>query len=224
MTDQIIIEAEPREIVGKKVRQLRRVGIIPGTIYGKKEPVNVQMEQKALRRALRSAGTTTLIDLSFAGSSRPVLVKEIQQHVTRGDVLHVDFFELDMTSTIRLEVELLPFGESKPQQEGLGAAVMVTRQAEIEALPSALISDLQVDLSKIEEPEDTIYLSDLEIPDGVTLISDPETVVARFEFTAVEEEEEEDDLLGEYGEEGEEPEVIGRETEDDDEQDEGEDA
>ena len=78
MSERIVIEAEPREITGKQVNQLRREGWIPGVIYGRKDPVAVQMEQKALRRALRTVGTTHLADVNVGGQLRTVLVREIQ--------------------------------------------------------------------------------------------------------------------------------------------------
>ena len=74
MSERIVIEAEPRQVIGKQVSQLRREGWIPGVIYGRKEPVSVQMEQKALRRALRTVGTTHLADVKIGGQLRTVLV------------------------------------------------------------------------------------------------------------------------------------------------------
>lgn len=93
MSDRIVIEAEPREIIGKQTSQLRREGWIPGIIYGRKTQKSVQMEQKALRRALRVVGTAHLADLSVGGTTHTVLVREIQQHATRGDIIHVDFMD-----------------------------------------------------------------------------------------------------------------------------------
>ena len=211
MSDRIIIEAEPRDAVRKGVSELRREGLVPGVIYGKGEPQSIQMHQKVLRRALRVVGTTTLAELSIDGKSRPVLVREIQQHLTRGDVLHVDFFEVDMTHTIRMEVELIPVGVSLPQEDGIGTVTMPLRLVEIEALPNALVSTLEVDISKIATPEDLIHVRDLFVPEGVTIMADPDIVVARFEYDTLETEEEEiDELEEEFGDTGEDVEVIAR--------------
>lgn len=189
MAERIIIEAAPRELIGKRVGRLRREGWVPGVLYGK-DVLNVQMETKALRRALRIVGTSHLADLDVNGKKRTVLVRDIQQHLTRGDVLHVDFLEVDMKSMLRATVELVPTGEAAPVEEGLGTVTFVVRNVEIECLPDDLVAELPVDLTLIERPDDVIRLTDLVLPEGITLLDDPETVVARFEYEAAEEEEE----------------------------------
>ena len=187
MSERIIIEAEPREITGKQVGQLRRDGWIPGVIYGRKEPVAVQMEQKALRRALRTVGTTHLADVKVGGQLRTVLVREIQQHATRGDLVHIDFMEVDMKSKLRASAELVTVGMAAPEAEGLGVATLMLREVDIECLPDDLVAEIEVDLSAIKTADDTIYVKDITAPKGVEILTDPEQVVARFEFAAAEE-------------------------------------
>lgn len=187
MSERIIIEAEPREITGKQVGQLRRDGWIPGVIYGRKEPVAVQMEQKALRRALRTVGTTHLADVKVGGQLRTVLVREIQQHATRGDLVHIDFMEVDMKSKLRASADLVTVGMAVPEAEGLGAATLMLREVDIECLPDDLVAEIEVDLSAIKTADDTIYVKDITAPKGVEILTDPEQVVARFEFAAAEE-------------------------------------
>ena len=195
MSERIVIEAEPREIIGKQVNQLRREGWIPGVIYGRKDPVAVQMEQKALRRALRTVGTTHLADVQVGGQLRTVLVREIQQHATRGDLVHIDFMEVDMKSKLRASAELVTVGVAAPEAEGLGAATLMLREVDIECLPDDLVAEIEIDLSAIKTADDTIYVKDITAPKGVEILTDPEQVVARFEFAAAEE--------GEFGDEGE---------------------
>ena len=187
MSERIIIEAELREITGKQVGQLRRDGWIPGVIYGRKEPVAVQMEQKALRRALRTVGTTHLADVKVGGQLRTVLVREIQQHATRGDLVHIDFMEVDMKSKLRASADLVTVGMAVPEAEGLGAATLMLREVDIECLPDDLVAEIEVDLSAIKTADDTIYVKDITAPKGVEILTDPEQVVARFEFAAAEE-------------------------------------
>lgn len=188
MSERIVIEAEPREVTGKQVSQLRREGWIPGVIYGRKEPVSVQMEQKALRRALRTVGTTHLADVKVGDQVRTVLVREIQQHATRGDLVHVDFMEVDMKSKLRATAELVGAGMSTPQAEGLGVTTMMLREVDIECLPEDLVAEIEVDLSAIKAADDVIHVRDLTAPKGVEILTDPDLVVARFEFAAAEEE------------------------------------
>jgi large subunit ribosomal protein L25 len=195
MTDRIIIEAEQREVIGKQVNQLRRSGWIPGVVYGRNDPVSIQMEQKALRRALRTVGTTNLAELKFGNNSKTVLVRDIQQHLTRGDILHVDFLEVDMASTIRSEAELVAIGEAPPEADGLGVVTLMLRQVEIECLPDNLISQIEIDMSTFTSPEDIIHVSDIPVPSGVTILTDLDTIVARFEYVTAEEEVEEEEIV-----------------------------
>ena len=171
MSERIVIEAEPREITGKQVGQLRRNGWIPGVIYGRKDPVAVQMEQKALRRALRTVGTTHLADVNVGGQLRTVLVREIQQHATRGDLVHIDFMEVDMKSKLRASAELVTVGMAAPEAEGLGAATLMLREVDIECLPDDLVAEIEVDLSTIKTADDTIYVKDITAPKGVEILT-----------------------------------------------------
>lgn len=193
--ERLVITAEPRTVVGKKVKQLRREGMIPAVIYGQQESVKIQLENLSLRRLLRHAGSTHLVDISLGNSQRTVLVREIQSHATRGDLLHVDFIEVDMKVVIKAEAELVAVGKSAPATEGLGVAALLLRSVEIESLPDALVSEIEVDLTKIETPDDVIYVGDLAAPKGVTILTDPETPVARFEYAQLAEGEEEEEAL-----------------------------
>jgi large subunit ribosomal protein L25 len=193
--ERLVITAEPRTVVGKKVKQLRREGIIPAVIYGQQESVKIQLENLSLRRLLRHAGSTHLVDISLGQSQRTVLVREIQSHATRGDLLHVDFIEVDMKVVIKAEAELVAVGKSAPAIEGLGVVALVLRSVEIESLPDALVSEIEVNLAQIKTPDDVIYVGDLIAPEGVEILTDPETPVARFEYAQLAEGEEEDEAL-----------------------------
>jgi large subunit ribosomal protein L25 len=209
MSDRIVIVAEPREVTGKKVKQLRREGYVPAIIYGQAEPVSIQIETLPLRRALRVAGMTQLATIDVDGKMYTVLAREIQQHVTRRDILHVDFFEVDMKSTITSEAEIITIGESPTVESGEGMINVTLYSVEIECLPDDLISSLEVDLGLIQTTDDAIYVSDLVAPDGVTILTDPETQIARFEFSRADIEEEEEEEFGEM--EAGDVEVIGEE-------------
>lgn len=193
MSDRINIVAEPRAVVGKKVKQLRQQGWIPAVVYGQGTPVNIKVENAPLRRALRKAGTNDLLDVVLGDTSYTVLAREVQRHVTRGDLIHVDFLEVDLKATIAAEAQLVAVGSSGLEAEGV--AVLALRAVEIECLPEALVDQLEVDLSLIDSVDGVLHVSDLVPPKGVTINTDPETVVARFERfreEVVETEEEEE--------------------------------
>ncbi|MBX3056071.1 MAG: 50S ribosomal protein L25 [Anaerolineae bacterium] len=182
MSEKLTIAAEPRTVVGKQVKQLRRAGMIPAIIYGQREPVAIQLENKSLRRVLRHASTTHLIDLELQSGIRTVLAREIQQHPTRGDLIHVDFMEVNMAETITSEAELVLVGEVDESLKSLGTVVMLVQSVEIECLPGDLVSEIEVQAAGIASADDVIYISDLQLPKGVTILADPETVVAHFEY------------------------------------------
>jgi large subunit ribosomal protein L25 len=195
-TDRLVIDAEPRAVVGKKVKQLRREGLVPAVIYGINDPITIQMDNILLRRVLRRAGTTNLINISVGSDTRTVLAREIQQHLTRGDLIHVDFQEVDLKVKITAEASLVLVGRSQMMGDALGSDVLSLNSVEIEALPDDLIAEIEVDVSQMESADEPIYVSDLPVPDGVTILTDPETAVARFEYARPEEEEEEEELEG----------------------------
>ncbi|MBK8905943.1 MAG: 50S ribosomal protein L25 [Anaerolineaceae bacterium] len=189
---RLAIEAEPRTVVGKQVKQLRRDGMIPAVIYGIQDPVTIQLENKMLRRVLRRAGTTNLIDITFDGQKRTVLAREIQQHLTRGDLIHVDFQEVDLKVKITAEASLVLVGRSQMMKDAEGSDVLALNSVEIEALPDDLIAEIEVDVTDMTADE-PIYVSDLSVPEGVIILTDPETAVARFEYARPEVEEEEEE-------------------------------
>ena len=214
MSDRVTIAAEPRTVTGKKVKQLRRQGYVPGVVYGQSEPVHVQMEEIQLRRALRVAGMTQLATLDVEGKEYIVLAREIQQHLTRRDVLHVDFMEVDMTATIRSEADLVTVGLSAVAETGEGMIAQSMYSVEIECLPDALVSQIEVDLALIATPTDSIYISDLDVPEGVTILADDDALVARFQTiraTLEEEEEGEEEEMAELDADA--VEVISKESE-----------
>jgi len=217
--ERLLVAAEPRTIVGKKVKQLRREGFVPAIIYGKEAPDTIQLKRKQLRRVLKVTSTSQLLDIEMNGKKRTVLAREIQQHLTRGDILHVDFFEVDMESTITAEASLILVGEPGKATEGMGSVVLAATTVEIECLPGDLISEIEVDATQIETPDDVVYVSDLPSFEGVTILADPEMAVARFQYTQTEEEAEaeEEDFTS-----VEDVEVIGEETEDEEEAEEEE--
>ncbi len=182
MSERLMIAAAPRTLIGKQVRQLRRDGYIPAVIYGQGEPEHIQLENLPLRRVLRHASTTHLINLDVNGKIRTVLAREIQAHVTRGDLVHVDFYEVNMLETITSTAELVMTGKSAPATRGGGTDVLILHNVDIECLTDNLVSEIVVDMSRIKRADDVLYLKDIPAPEGVTILTDPEMLVARFEY------------------------------------------
>ena len=190
MAERMNISAEPRQVIGKQVKQLRRSGWIPAVIYGQGDPVHIQLENLTLRRVLRSAGSSNLIEIALDKGTRTVLARQIQKHPYRDELLHIDFLEVNLRENITAEAELISTGEAAPVSEGLGMVTFLIHTVEIEALPDNLVAEIPVDISRIQTPEDVIHVRDLETPAGVTILTDPDAIVARFEFIRAEDVEE----------------------------------
>jgi len=180
MSDKFVLDAESRDIVGKKVKQLRRNGVTPAVIYGLGEPENVQLDSLKASLALRDASSTEVLTLNLNGKARKVIARDVQRHVVRRDLIHVDFQEVDADSTIRAFVPLRSIGRSVPEAGGLGSTLMTLRSVEIEAGLDSLIGEIVVDLGRIDKPSTVLRVRDLETPEGVSVLTHGDVTVAKF--------------------------------------------
>jgi large subunit ribosomal protein L25 len=166
-----------REAAGSRsARRLRRSGQVPAVIYGGTgEPVAVQLEALNFKRVLAHSGA--VLDLKLDGDTSTVLLKDLQRHPVTGEPLHADFLRVQMNVAIQttVVVELSGHEDSPGSREG-GVLEQVTREVTIEALPRAIPEHLEYDVSGVEMNE-TVTLAALELPDGVTLVDDPESVL-----------------------------------------------
>jgi large subunit ribosomal protein L25 len=207
--EQIELKAEPRTLTGRQVKRLRAEGYVPAVVYGSQvETAPIQVEGKTLHRVLAKAGGNTLISLQI-GKKKPVLTlaREIQRDIIRHHILHVDFYQVIMTEKITAEIPLVLTGEAPAVEEG-GILVHGLNTVEVQCLPADLPSALEVDLSSLAEFNDLVAVTDLQVPSSVTILSDPESVIARIEAPRIVEEEEE--VLEEEVEVSAEPELVGK--------------
>ena len=218
MAERVSFDAQSRSMDGKKARQLRREGVVPAVIYGQSEVRHIQIPAIPLRRALRQAGSNELINVQLGGDTITVLAREIQQHPTRGDLIHVDFYEVNMRETITADAALVTVGMPSSELQTLGQVTQILHSVPIECLPGNLVSEIEVDISGVSSPDEIIYLSDIAPPKGVTFLMEPETAITSFDYyrEEEEEEEEEEDLLFAPG--ADEVEVIGRADEEEEEE------
>jgi large subunit ribosomal protein L25 len=211
-----VIEAEVRTVTKKKVNRLRKQGLVPATVYGAKiEPVSIQIPYRPLEVALLSAGGTNLIDLKAGKQTHTVLVRDVQREVLKGTILHVDFFAVDETTTIRAAIPIHIVGESPVVEARQGILVTGSSAVTIETLPSKLMDRIEIDITSLVEIGDSILVGDLDLGDDIVIVDDPHEMLARIsqpsaaraeeELEAEGEEEEEEELEGSA-----EPEVISR--------------
>jgi large subunit ribosomal protein L25 len=207
------LEVSKREVTGKKVRFLRRQGFIPGNIYGHGiESIAVQTDAKALKQLLVHTGQTDLISLKLPGAKAPakVLLRDIQRNPRNNELLHVEFYQVRMTEKIKADVPLVLLGEAPVLKKVKGSSLFQLIDAlHIEALPDDLPHNVEVDVSVLDEIDQVIYIKDIPLSQGVTLLNEEDQVVVKVaEARKIEEE-----VVEEIAEEAEEVEVVGREKE-----------
>jgi large subunit ribosomal protein L25 len=184
VSENVVLEAQPRAITGKKVSQLRRSGLVPIVVYGPKaEPRNLQVEYRPLQVALMHAGGTHLIDLKSAGRTTTVLARQVQRDILRGDILHVDFFAVDLTAKISIDVPIHFINESPGVVAKKGILITGPAMLTIDTLPSHLIDQIEVDLSPLMEIGDAIHVRDLRLGGDITVLNDPDEMIARLSQT-----------------------------------------
>ncbi len=203
------LQADRREVLGKKVRQLRRNGMVPGNVYGlDMDPIALTLDGLEFIAVHQRVGATGVIDLAVNGAdSVPVLVQEVQHDPPTSRVLHVSFVQVDLTKPVNALVPVYLTGEA-PAVE-LGAIVIQhINEVSVSALPDDIPENFVVDVSSLADFDHSLLVSDFDAPAEVTIQTDPDDLVVRAERPRVVEEEEpaeDEELEGEEGaEEGEE--------------------
>ena len=203
-TNAVEIELNPRELMGKKAGRLRRAGIVPVHLYGPgMEPRALQCNASQLIRVLATAGGATPIHITIQGEpgNHLAFAREIQWDPKRDDLLHVDLLAADISRPVTAQVPIVLIGESAGARTVSGTVMHQLRTVEIQALPLEMPSEIELDISVMEEPDSVIRVSDLPIPENATLLSDVEDLVVRIELPRVEVEVQVEEGL-EEGEEG----------------------
>ncbi len=193
--ERLELRAEKRSIIGKKVKRLRREGLIPAVLYGHKTAsIPLQVKERELRRVLSQAGGHMLISLKIEGEEEPrtVLVHEIQKDAITGGLLHADFYQVITTEKVTAEVPLVFVGEAPALLGGEAVLVHGLETVEVECLPDNLIESIEVDVSGLKEIGQAIYVRDLKVPPDIKILTDGEERVVEIVRTAPEEEVEEE--------------------------------
>ena len=176
------LNLDRRSVTGKKVRQLRRQGVIPVHLYGVDiEPTNLQVDDLTLRRLLPQVGTNVPISLAFEGQEMENIcfVREVQRHPVTEEVIHVDFLRVDITKTISAEVPLSMIGASPAVSQMAGTLLQNVQSLSIEALPMDMPAEILIDVSVLVDFDVTLLVGDVDVPDNVTVLNDPEEAIAR---------------------------------------------
>lgn len=178
----IELVADNREILGKKVKQLRRRGITPIHLFGHQVPsMALQVPTNQLLNAMHTAGKTRLIDLKVKKErrSRKVLVREVQTSPYKGELLHVDFYQVSSEEKLTVEVPIILVGEAPALKHKENILVRELDNIAVECLPIQIPTSIELDLSGLEEAEQAIRVSDITFGEDVKVLIDPELVVVK---------------------------------------------
>lgn len=171
---------------------IRRQGLIPAVVYGKSEdPLSLTVSLKDFQQAYKIAGETTIINLQIAGSAPTMtLIKDVQLSPDTDAYLHVDFYKIKVGEKLRVAIPLKFVGEA-PAVKNFGGIVITNKnEVEVECLPSDLPHEILVDLSKLENIDDAVFVKDLHIGTGVVVLDNLEESIVVVAPPAAEEVEE----------------------------------
>ena len=219
MVEEYEISAEKRG--DDKAKKIRKNKKIPAVIYGSDfESIAITVDELEFNKVFEQAGESSLINLSIEGAKKEkVLVQDVQKDPVTLNVIHIDFYKVNMKEKIKTAIPIVEVGESPAIVDLEGTLVTNKDEVEVECLPADLIPEIEVDLSVLKTFDDTIHVSDLKVPAGIEILDDPDEVIFLIqpprsdeELAELEEEVKEDvesvEVEGEKKEEGEEGEAV----------------
>lgn len=179
--EKIELAASSRELTGKKVKNLRTEGLVPGVLYGNKvESAHVSVGLRSLVKAYAIAGSNQILHLSVDdGKPYNVMIQDLQTDSRSGLPVHVDFYRIKMDEKIKTQVPLHFVGESTAVYKLEGSLIHNLESVEVEALPGNLPENIEVDISVLDDFDKSIHVSDLAIPTNVELLTDDSELVAK---------------------------------------------
>lgn len=186
---QLELNATPRTVTGKQVNALKRAGWVPGILYGHGiEPLPLQFEAREAERIVHQAGSSTLIQVHVAGIATPytAIIRDRQRDPIKRNLRHLDLQALNLQEKVRLPIQVTLVGES-PAVKNLGGLLLhLLDEVEVEGLPTALVPALEVNVSGLKEIGQAIFVRDLVLPPGLTVLNDPDEMVAQVTATTEE--------------------------------------
>lgn len=172
------LTVKEREKLGKGVKILRRDGFLPAELYGHGLPnTHLAVSRKEFEKIFKESGESTVINLLLGNEKRPALVHEVQKDFLTDEIVHIDFYQVRMDEKIEAHIPLEFIGEAPAVKEFGGILNKTISEIEVEALPGNLPKHFEVDLSGLKELNQSFYVSDLKVPNGVEILVEPKTVI-----------------------------------------------
>jgi large subunit ribosomal protein L25 len=184
------LAAQPRHASGKAVKRLRRSGLLPAVVYGRgRESQLIQLDAHEFDLLRRQTGRHALLDLTLdGGRPQPVLVQAIQEHPVTRHALHVDLLLVNLREERTVDVPVAMIGESEAVERMGGVLLHLRDSVQVRALPDDIPPAVELEISPLDSFDVVLHASDLRLPGGVTLVTDPAEPLARVQPPRVEEE------------------------------------
>ena len=209
---QLKLNATKRERLGRHARRVQKSGKLPAVVYGHHAAATpLMLDGHEFQRVFARAGRSHLVDLVVdGGKPEKVLVREIQTHPRRMGPIHVDLYQVSMQEKLHADIPVHLTGESPIVKQGEADILQAMHQIKVECLPADIPEAFVIDVSRLTEIDAGIRVEDLDVPQGVTILAEPDELIvktaARRELVI-----EEEAPAAEEGEEGEEAAAEGEE-------------
>ena len=189
--DRIPLKARERTVLGKKVKKLRQEGQVPAHVFGNiKDVEHVSVDVNDFKKVFKQAGETGLVDLKIGDDrTRPVMIKELDIDPVKDDILHIGFYAVNLKEKVTVPVPIVLIGEG-PESVKLGQTVVLQTmgEVEVEALPSDLIENIEVNIEVLKEIGDAVTVADLNYDRStLTVLAEPEEIVVKLDDAVTDE-------------------------------------
>lgn len=181
MADRAVIQASPRTVLGKKVKQLRRNGLLPANVYGRAIPSQaLEIDAREFSRNIKATGLRSMFELNVAGEPAPryVIIRGMTRKGGTGEPIHLDFFQVDPNRPIIANVPIHLVGESPAVRDLAGTLLHSLDVVSVRCLPLAIPTNLEVDIAPLKGFDVTLTVADIVAPEGVEILTDPGIVIA----------------------------------------------
>lgn len=187
--DRVELTATSREILGKRVKHLRRQGITPVHLFGHSiKSLALQCDNRELEGVLGQAGHTALITLKLDNEKKPrtVVVRDFDRDWRRGELLHVDFYQVTMTEKIKLEVPIVLVGEAPALKSKAHMLAHELETLTVECFPGKIPAGIEVDIGSLVGPDQAIRVKDVVLDKDIAVLNEPELVIAKISWRPAE--------------------------------------
>lgn len=185
------LKAEKRTIIGKRVKHLRRDGILPANMFGKGiKSLSIQLPLKDFQEVYKKVHETGLVDLSVEGETHPILIQNVHSHPMTHTPLHADLFKVNLKEKVKATIPIVPIGEPKAVTDKIGVLLQPLSEIEVEALPTDLPENIEINIERLSQVGDSLTIADLKVPIGVEIMAEMAEMIFRIDELVSEEAEE----------------------------------